>query len=146
MAKIERNQNKLVQIKDSLQHIQSVWGPYYYVHDLDRAIAFYTKRLGFALKQRMGDQWAEVKLGSSVIGLHATDASAKRGSGPTVPARAPGEGATVSLVVEDLAAFVEKLKIQGVVMSAEGITKGGGGQWTEFQDSEGNWLHLIQVG
>ena len=145
MAKVKRNQNKLDRIEDSLQQVKSIWGPFYYVQDLDRAVAFYTRILGMSLKQQMGKEWAEVKLGGNVIGLHAGSAGSKKAPTLSTPARAPGEGATVSLIVDDIEGFVKMLKTEGVVFSVEGIVDSGAGKMAEFQDTEGNWLHLIQM-
>ena len=46
---------------------------FYDVQDMDRAVKFYTETLGFPLKVRFGNNWAEVDAGSISIGLHPTE-------------------------------------------------------------------------
>jgi|ERR1043165_560809 catechol 2,3-dioxygenase-like lactoylglutathione lyase family enzyme len=41
-----------------------------YVSDMDRAIDFYTNKLGFTQKVRYGNDWAEIQAPGLIIALH----------------------------------------------------------------------------
>ncbi len=106
---------------------------FYDVQDMDRAVKFYTETLGFPLKVRFGDNWAEVDAGSISIGLHPTEDGA--------PVSSDG-GATVSFAVDNLEAVVEHLKGRGVEVGE--IRSPPRGKFVMVRDSEGNYLHMIE--
>ncbi|MGE4130388.1 MAG: VOC family protein [Bdellovibrionales bacterium] len=106
---------------------------FYDVQNMDRAVQFYTEKLGFPLKVRFGDNWAEVDAGSISIGLHPTEDGA--------PVSTDG-GATVSFAVEDLEKVVSHLKERGVEVGE--IRTPPRGKFAMVKDSEGNYLHMIE--
>lgn len=106
---------------------------FYDVQNMDRAVKFYTEKLGFPLKVRFGDNWAEVDAGSISIGLHPTEEGA--------PVSSDG-GATVSFAVEDLDKVVSQLKERGVEVGE--IRNPPRGKFAMVKDSEGNYLHMIE--
>lgn len=106
---------------------------FYYVQNMDRAVKFYTETLGFPLKVRFGDHWAEVDAGSISIGLHPTEeGAAVTGDG----------GAIVSFAVNNLEALAETLKARGA--SVGDIRSPPRGKFLMAKDSEGNYLHFIE--
>ena len=106
---------------------------FYNVQDMDRAIKFYTEKLGFPLKVRFGNNWAEVDAGSISIGLHPTeDGAAVTGEG----------GAVVSFAVDDIESLVRDLRSRGVEVGD--IRTPPRGKFAMIKDSEGNYLHIIE--
>ena len=102
------------------------------VHDVDRAIAFYTKQLGFekTMDAPMGEggRWVTVAPagGSTAFGLMKNDD------------RSPEERfSSVILEVDDVFAASEQLKKRGVEFVEAPRTEPWGG-WATFKDSEGN--------
>jgi catechol 2,3-dioxygenase-like lactoylglutathione lyase family enzyme len=65
---------------------------YYWVSDMDRAVAFYRDVLDLPLLRQSGDEWAEFDGGGVRLALHG----AVRGHAP------PPGGATAVFLVEDL--------------------------------------------
>ena len=106
---------------------------FYDVQDMDRAVKFYTETLGFPLKVRFGNHWAEVDAGSISIGLHPTEDGA--------PVSTDG-GATVSFAVTNLEQLAENLKSKGVAVGE--IRTPPRGKFLMAKDSEGNYLHFIE--
>lgn len=106
---------------------------FYDVQDMDRAVRFYTEKLGFPLKVRFGNNWAEVDAGSVSIGLHPTEDS--------VPVSTEG-GATISFAVDNIEAMVATLKERGVEVGE--IRNPPRGKFAMLRDSEGNYLHMIE--
>lgn len=106
---------------------------FYDVQNMDRAVKFYTEKLGFPLKVRFGDHWAEVDAGSISIGLHPTEDGASVSS---------DGGATVSFAVNNLESVVDHLKSIGVEVSE--IRNPPRGKFAMVKDSEGNYLHMIE--
>ena len=63
---------------------------YFFVSDMDRAVAFYRDVLELELIRRSGEEWSQLAAGSVQVGLHGA------GSGPVRP------GGTLAFTVEDL--------------------------------------------
>ena len=106
---------------------------FFYVQNLDRALDFYTKTLGFPLKVRHADQWAEVNAGTISIGLHPLE------EGESLPSDG---GGTLSFSVSDLDALVKDLKAKGATIGE--IRTPPRGKFAMGKDSEGNSLHFIE--
>lgn len=82
------------------------------VRDLDRAIDFWCGALGFELRLRLGDSWAEVASRGFVVGL-----SRGATSGATQPATIP----TIAIEVADLEDAIRRLCARaGDVLTAAG--------------------------
>src|SRR2546427_3945396 len=65
---------------------------FYWVADLDRAVAFYRDLLGLPLMRRDGERWAEFDAGGRRVALHRAEdqpPSTGGGPGPVFP-RGPG--------------------------------------------------------
>ncbi len=103
------------------------------VTDLDRAVQFYTEVLGLALKQRMGDGWAEIEAPGLTIGLHPANAH-----GPQ-----PGQTGSLSigLGVAALEPAMVALQAKGVVFAPR-ISEDGPVRLAFFSDPDRNPLYL----
>ncbi|MBI4364390.1 MAG: VOC family protein [Candidatus Latescibacteria bacterium] len=114
----------------------------YLVDNVDRAVAFYTGRLGFALSNRRGPPFAIVTRGDLVLWLSGPGSSAAR---PMPDGQKPGPGGWNRLVVEvgDLDATVAELKRAGVGFRNE-IVSGPGGRQILAEDGCGNVVELFQ--
>ena len=105
---------------------------YFFVSDMDRAVAFYRDVLELELIRRSGEEWSQLAAGSVQVGLHGA------GSGPVRP------GGTLAFTVEDLDATKVKLVERGVVVGHEGGGDGLGPRFVEFNDPDGNVLALFE--
>jgi catechol 2,3-dioxygenase-like lactoylglutathione lyase family enzyme len=114
----------------------------YIVNDVDKSIEFYTKLLGFEKVQQYGPAMAIVAHGDLTLWLAGPQASARR---PMPDGRQPEPGGWNRLVleVEDLAAFVAKLKASAATFRNEIVT-GPGGQQILVEDPSGNVIELFQ--
>ncbi|PSJ36288.1 VOC family protein [Allosphingosinicella deserti] len=85
-----------------------------YVTDMDRAVDFYTRKLGFPLKVRVGTEWAEIDAGKGlVIGIH-------RARPPETVAAGTRGAINIELAVtRSLDDIVGDLKARGVTFKGE---------------------------
>jgi catechol 2,3-dioxygenase-like lactoylglutathione lyase family enzyme len=115
----------------------------YIVRDVDAAVAFYTGRLGFVLRQQFGPNMAILDKGELTLWVAGPGASASR---PMPDGRQPEPGGWNRFVLEvdDLATLVGELKSQGVRFRNE-IVKGPGGQQILCEDPSGNVVELFQI-
>jgi catechol 2,3-dioxygenase-like lactoylglutathione lyase family enzyme len=115
----------------------------YLVRDVDQAVEFYTRHLGFTLDQRMGPPFAIVTRGDLRLWLAGPQSSAGR---PMPDGRVPEPGGWNRLVieVEDIAAMVTTLKAAGLRFRNEVIT-GPGGSQVLVEDPSGNPIELFQA-
>ena len=116
----------------------------YIVNDVDAAVAFYTKRLGFALREQFGPNMAILDRSQLTLWVAGPGASASR---PMPDGRKPESGGWNRFVLEvdDLAALVAELKADGVRFRNE-IVRGPGGQQILCEDPSGNAVELFQKG
>ena len=105
---------------------------YFFVSDMDRAVAFYRDVLELELTHRSGDEWSQLGAGAIQLGLHGA------GSGPV------RTGGTLAFTVTDLDAARVKLIGRGVVIGHEGGGEGLGPRFVEFNDPDGNVLALFE--
>src|SRR5262252_8229539 len=114
----------------------------YMVHDVDAAIAWYTKHLGFTVLSNAAPAFADVALGSLRLLLSGPTSSAGRPM-PDGRRPAPGGWNRIHLIVEDLAAEVERLRAAGVSFRNDIVT-GPGGSQILLDDPSGNPIELFQ--
>lgn len=114
----------------------------YLVSDVDRAIAFYTQRLGFELKQHMGPAFAQVSRDDLTLWLSGPQSSAAR---PMPDGRRPAPGGWNRLVLEvkDLSSRVMEMKRAGVRFRNE-IVVGPGGKQILAEDPDGNPIEIFE--
>ena len=114
----------------------------YLVRDVDQSVAFYSRHLGFAVKQQFGPNMAIMTRGDLTLWLAGPGASAAR---PMPDGRRPEPGGWNRFVLEvdDLAALIATLKPQGVSFRNDIVT-GPGGQQILCEDPSGNVIELFQ--
>jgi catechol 2,3-dioxygenase-like lactoylglutathione lyase family enzyme len=116
----------------------------YMVDDVDAAIAWYTKHLGFELISSAAPAFADVKRGSLRLLLSGPQSSAGRpmtdGDQPK-----PGGWNRIHFVVDDINAEVARLQTAGVTFRNEIVT-GPGGSQILLQDPAGNLVELFEPG
>ena len=114
----------------------------YMVDDVDESIAFYTKLLGFEVLTSAAPAFADVRRGNLRLLLSGPASSAGR---PMSDGRKPGPGGwnRIHLLVDDIAAEVERLRSEGVEFRNE-IVKGPGGRQIVLDDPSGNPIELFQ--
>lgn len=114
----------------------------YMVDDVDAAVDFYTKHLGFTLRMSAAPAFAEVARGRLRLLLSGPRSSAGRPMPDgTVPA--PGGWNRIHLIVPDIAGEVERLRAAGLTFRNDIVT-GPGGQQILLVDPAGNVVELFQ--
>ncbi|HEX7003792.1 MAG TPA: VOC family protein [Trueperaceae bacterium] len=114
----------------------------YMVDDVDAAVDFYTRHLGFTLRMSAAPAFADVVRGNLRLLLSGPASSGGRPMPDgTVPK--PGGWNRINLTVHDIAAEVERLRAAGVTFRNE-IVVGPGGQQILVEDPAGNVVELFQ--
>jgi catechol 2,3-dioxygenase-like lactoylglutathione lyase family enzyme len=114
----------------------------YLVSDLDRAVAFYTKQLGFEPSERWGSAFASVVRGNLNVWLSGPGTSAWQAM-PDGQTPEPGGWNRIALAVDDLEADVARMRAAGVVFRNEIVT-GPGGKQILAEDGCGNVVELFE--
>jgi catechol 2,3-dioxygenase-like lactoylglutathione lyase family enzyme len=114
----------------------------YMVDDVEEAIAFYTKLLGFELSTSAVPAFADVKRGNLRLLLSGPTSSAGR---PMADGTKPGPGGwnRIHFIVADLDAEVARLREAGARFRND-IIEGPGGKQVLLQDPSGNVVELFQ--
>ena len=115
----------------TVQRIDHVW---FWVRDMDRAVAFYGEALGLAMRMRHDDDWAEFHAGGARIGLHG--AGEHEGEIP--------HGGTAVFVVEDLDLVKAALEERGVTFEEHLGEVPGYARYASFADPDGNSMQIIE--
>lgn len=115
----------------------------YFAADVGASIAFYTKHLGFALRQQFGPNMAILDHGDLTLWLAGPQASASRPmSDGAVPE--PGGWNRFVLEVEDLPVLVKDLQ-GGSVRFRNTMIEGPGGRQILCLDPSGNVIELFEA-
>ena len=114
----------------------------YMVDDVEAAVAFYTTHLGFEVRTSFAPAFADVTRGSLRLLLSGPESSAGR---PMPDGRVPGPGGwnRVHLIVDDIAAEVDRLRAAGLTFRND-IVSGPGGRQILLEDPAGNPIELFQ--
>ncbi len=120
----------------------SFHGVRYQVSDVQRAVEFYTRHLGFTLRFQQLPAFASIALGSLQILLSGPGAS---GSRPLADGRRqePGGWNRVVLRVTDLPAWMDALQAAGVRFRNQ-VEVGPGGRQVQIEDPDGNPIELFE--
>jgi catechol 2,3-dioxygenase-like lactoylglutathione lyase family enzyme len=113
----------------------------YMIDDIDVAVDFYVRHLGFELVWSAGAAFAEIARGNLHLLLSGPASSAARPM-PDGRQPAPGGWNRIHLHVDDIAAEVERLGT-AVTFRSE-IVAGPGGSQIVFDDPSGNPVELFQ--
>lgn len=113
----------------------------YMVHDVDEAVAFYTKYLDFEVLTHF-PPFADVARGKLRLLLSGPMSSAGR---PMPDGAKPGPGGwnRIHLIVADIEAEVARLKAAGAPFRNE-ILEGPGGKQILMEDPSGNVVELFE--
>lgn len=114
----------------------------YMVRDVEEAVAFYSKHLGFKLEQQFGPAVALVSRDDLALILAGPSSSAGR---PMPDGRRPEPGGWNRFVihVDHISAVVDELRGAGVTFRNDIVT-GPGGQQILCEDPSGNVIELFQ--
>jgi catechol 2,3-dioxygenase-like lactoylglutathione lyase family enzyme len=114
----------------------------YMVDDVDAAVAWYTKHLGFTLLSNAAPAFADVTLGSLRLLRSGPTSSAGRAM-PDGERPGPGGWNRIHLIVDDISAEVTRLRAAGVEFRNDIVT-GPGGSQVLLKDPAGNLVELFQ--
>jgi catechol 2,3-dioxygenase-like lactoylglutathione lyase family enzyme len=114
----------------------------YMVDDVEQAVDFYTRVLGFEVLTNFPPAFADVARGRLRLLLSGPLSSAGR---PMPDGAKPGPGGwnRIHLIVDDIAAEVARLRAAGAEFRND-VLEGPGGQQVLIQDPSGNVIELFQ--
>jgi len=114
----------------------------YMVDDVEAAIDFHVRHFGFTLRSSAAPAFADVTRGNLRLLLSGPTSSAGR---PMPDGRRPNPGGwnRIELIVDDLAAEVERLRAAGLHFRNDVVT-GPGGSQILLDDPSGNPVELFQ--
>jgi catechol 2,3-dioxygenase-like lactoylglutathione lyase family enzyme len=114
----------------------------YMVDDVDTAIDFYTKYLGFEPRTSAAPAFADITRGNLRLLLSGPTSSAGR---PMPDGAKPGPGGwnRIHLLVDDIEAEVARLRQAGLSFRNDIVT-GPGGSQILLEDPSGNVVELFQ--
>ncbi|WP_437817490.1 VOC family protein [Sorangium sp. So ce1078] len=115
----------------------------YQVTDVDRAVRFYTERLGFALDLQAGAEFAAVSRGDLRLLLSGPGSSGARPM-PDGRAQVAGGWNRVVLYVDDFAEIIDRLRAAGTPFRND-IERGTGGAQVQIEDPDGNPVELHEA-
>ena len=114
----------------------------YQINDVQRAVDFYTTRLGFTLERQQLPAFATVSLGGFNLLLSGPGASGSRPM-PDGRRQDPGGWNRIVLRVADLERAIEALKRAGVRFRNQ-MESGPGGRQIQLEDLDGNPIELFE--
>ena len=117
----------------------------YIVNDVNAAIDFYTKRLGFKLEMHPAPPFAEISRGD--MHLYLTRPSPGVGGGARMPSgeeQKPGGWNRIHVLVDDFDGKVAALKAAGCRFRSD-VIQGTGGRQILLEDPSGNLVELFHA-
>lgn len=115
----------------------------YIVNDVDEAIAFYTKHLGFSVDLHPAPGFARLSRDNLNLLLNAPGAGGAGQAMPDGRVPEPGGWSRIQIEVDDLAGFVDSLREQGATFRND-IVIGNGGNQILLDDPSGNCIELFE--
>jgi catechol 2,3-dioxygenase-like lactoylglutathione lyase family enzyme len=114
----------------------------YMVDDVDEALTFYTKLLGFEVQLNAAPAFADVRRGNLRLLLSGPTSSAGR---PMPDGAKPGPGGwnRIHFILDDVASEVTRLRDAGAQFRND-IIEGPGGKQILLEDPSGNVVELFQ--
>jgi catechol 2,3-dioxygenase-like lactoylglutathione lyase family enzyme len=114
----------------------------YMVDDVDEALTFYTKLLGFEVQLNAAPAVADVRRGNLRLLLSGPTSSAGR---PMPDGAKPGPGGwnRIHFILDDVASEVTRLRDAGAQFRND-IIEGPGGKQILLEDPSGNVVELFQ--
>ena len=127
---------------EHLQPASGFHGVRYQVTDVARAVAFYTRQLGFTAGPQQLPAFASVSLDGLTLLLSGPGASGSRPM-PDGSAQRPGGWNRVVLRVTDLPSLVETMRAAGLRFRND-MEVGPGGRQIQVEDPDGNAVELFE--
>jgi glyoxylase I family protein len=118
------------------------WGVRYQVKDVARAVAFYTRQLGFKLDQPVSPAFAQVSIGELKVALSGPGASGSRLM-PDGRSQEPGGWNRIMLQVTNLPDRIVELNKAGLHFRNK-MEVGPGGRQIQLEDPDGNPIELFE--
>jgi catechol 2,3-dioxygenase-like lactoylglutathione lyase family enzyme len=115
----------------------------YIVEDVEEAIAFYTRHLGFGVELNPAPGFAMLSRGDLRLLLNAPGAGGTGQAMPDGREPEPGGWNRIQLEVQDLAGEVESMRKSGAHFRNE-IVSGRGGKQILLEDPSGNPIELFE--
>jgi catechol 2,3-dioxygenase-like lactoylglutathione lyase family enzyme len=114
----------------------------YMVDDVDEAVAFYTKVLGFEVLTSASPAFADVRRGNLRLLISGPTSSAGRAM-PDGAKPGPGGWNRIHFVVDDIDAEIARLREAGASFRNE-VVRGPGGSQILVNDPSGNLVEIFQ--
>jgi glyoxylase I family protein len=118
------------------------WEVRYQVKDVERAVGFYTRQLGFKQDLLNAPAFAQVSIGNLKLALSGPAASGSRPM-PDGRSQEPGGWNRIMLEVTNLPDRIEGLKSAGLRFRNE-MEVGPGGKQIQLEDPDGNPIELFE--
>lgn len=115
----------------------------YIVDDLDKAVSFYTKHLGFSVEMKQAPGFAMLSRGELRLLLNVPGAGGAGQAMPDGTKPRPGGWNRIQLEVDDLESFVKSLSDSGARFRNDIVT-GRGGKQVLLDDPAGNCIELFE--
>jgi predicted enzyme related to lactoylglutathione lyase len=112
--------------------VDGIQAVFFYVHDMNRALAFYEGLLGLPVQER-SPTWSSLDCGGVRLGLHLVDPADR---GPAA------NGAVVSFRVSDARAAQQRLREAGAKVGE--VSEEPYGLLVHLEDPDGHSLRLLE--
>lgn len=113
----------------------------YLVDDVEAAVEFYTKHLGFSVEMSAGGAFADIRRGPLRLLVSGAASSGAKATPPDV-ASTPGRN-RIHLQFDDLESEIERLGEAGLTFVSD-LVSGPGGSQILLADPSGNLIELFQ--